>query len=509
MNLVKSTGTFGFYTIISRLLGYLRDVLIAIFLGTGFIADAFFVAFRIPNTFRRLFAEGTFNAAFIPSYTSEVVKGKSKSNIFANEIFNLLLCCLLFLVFLIEVFMPIFVSLIAPGFVGNTEKIKLAIDLTRITFPFLLFVSLSSFFAAILNSYNKFAAASAAPIILNLILISILLLGNYINDDLVYYLSYGVSIAGLLQLIFLYIFVKKFFVIKFNFNFNLSKKAKLFFKKLLPSIFSSGVTQINILIGTIIASFQASAVSYLYYADRVYQINLAIAGIAIGVVVLPQLSKHVYLKKKSKILKIQNKALELSMFLSLPASVALLIGSEQIISSLFGYGSFNDKAVINSAKALYYFGLGLPSFALIKVFSTFFFANNDTKTPFYISLVSVILNVLISVYYFKNVGFIIIPIATTISSWFNSIILFIFLFNKKLFRFNEIFFIKLFKIIFASIVMGIFFIYLMKIFENHLVYDYDFKLFYLILSVFLGLTLYLLVSFFIKAFNYKDLQLKY
>ncbi len=509
MNLVKSTGTFGFYTIISRLLGYLRDVLIAIFLGTSFLADAFFVAFRIPNTFRRLFAEGTFNAAFVPSYTSELVKSKSKSKIFVNEIFNLLFLGLFFLVLIIEIFMPAFVSLIAPGFVKNTEKIELVINLTRITFPFLIFVSLSSFFAAILNSHNKFAVASAAPIILNLVLIGILFFGNYLNDELIYYLSYGVSIAGLLQLIFLYKFVKKFYVIKFNFKFKINNKVKFFFKKLLPSIFSSGVTQINILVGTIIASFQASAVSYLYYADRIYQINLAIAGIAIGVVILPQLSKHIYLKRKNKILQIQNKALELSMFLSLPASVALSIGSEEIISALFGYGSFTEEAVTNSAKALYYFGLGLPAFALIKVFSTFFFANHDTKTPFYISLISVILNILISIYYFKSIGFIIIPIATTISSWFNSILLFIFLKNKDLFQFNKIFFIRFTKIIFVSMMMGIFFRYLILIFENQLVYDYYLKSFYLILSVFLGFVFYLIMSLFIKAFKYEDIKLKY
>ena len=301
MNLVKSTGTFGFYTIISRLLGYLRDVLIAIFLGTSLLADAFFVAFRIPNTFRRLFAEGTFNAAFVPSYTSELVKSKTKSQIFANQVFNLLLLGLFFLVLLIELFMPIFVSLIAPGFTKNTDKIELAITLTRISFPFLMFVSLSSFFGAILNSHNKFAAASAAPIILNIVLISILFFGNYLNDDLIFFLSWGVSIAGLLQFIFLYHFVKKFYVIKLDFKIKITNKVKFFFKKLLPSIFSSGVTQVNILVGTIIASFQSSAVSYLYYADRIYQINLAIAGIAIGVVVLPQLSKHVFLKKKIKL----------------------------------------------------------------------------------------------------------------------------------------------------------------------------------------------------------------
>jgi len=509
MNLVKSTGTFGFYTIISRLLGYLRDILIAIFLGTGFLADAFFVAFRIPNTFRRLFAEGTFNAAFVPSYTSQLVKNKSKANSFANQIFNLLFVGLFFLVLIVEIFMPAFVGLIAPGFVESSEKIELAIDLTRITFPFLMFVSLSSFFAAILNSHNKFAAASAAPIILNIILIAILLFAKFLDDKIIFYLSYGVSLAGFLQLFFLYKFVIRFYSVKINFKFSINNNVKNFFKKLVPSIFSSGVTQINILVGTIIASFQASAVSYLYYADRIYQINLAIAGIAIGVVILPQLSKYIQLKEKNKILLIQNKALELSMFLSLPASVALFVGSDEIISALFGYGSFGEEAVFNSAKALYYFSLGLPAFAFIKVFSTFFFANNDTKTPFYISLVSVILNVFISLYYFKSIGFLIIPIATTISSWFNSIILFIFLSNKNLFEFNKIFFVKLLKIVFTSILMGLLFKYLILVFENYLVYSYSFKSFYLILSVLLCLIFYLLVSFFIKAFNYKDLQLKY
>ncbi len=509
MNLVKSTGTFGFYTIISRLLGYLRDILIAIFLGTSFIADAFFVAFRIPNTFRRLFAEGTFNAAFVPSYSSELVKSKSKSNKFANEIFNLLFLSLLFLVLVAEIFMPAFVKLIAPGFVENSEKIRIAIDLTRITFPFLFFVCLASFFAAILNTNNRFAAASAAPIILNIVLIAVLFFGNYLGDKIVYYLSYGVSFAGFLQLVFLYKFVRKFESLKLNFKFKLNNKVKNFFKKLLPSIFSSGVTQINILVGTIIASFQASAVSYLYYADRIYQINLAIAGIAIGVVVLPQLSKHVYMKNKNKIIQIQNKALELSMFLSLPASVALFVGSEEIISALFGYGSFNLDAVENSAKALYFFGLGLPAFAMIKVFSTFFFANNNTKTPFYISLISVILNIFISLYYFKNIGFIIIPLATSISSWFNAIVLFIFLKNQNLFEFNRNFLVKFIKITLASIIMGIFFRYLILFFEDKLIYGYEYKSIYLIFTVLLCLVFYLIVSFFIKAFNYEDLHLKY
>ena len=197
------------------------------------------------------------------------------------------------------------------------------------------------------------------------------------------------------------------------------------------------------------------------------------------------------------------------MFLSLPASVALLIGSEEIISALFGYGSFNESSVKNSAKALYYFAYGLPAFALIKIFSSFFFANQDTKTPFYISLISVILNIIISLSFFKSIGYIIIPIATSISSWFNSIILFVYLNKKNLFEFNRIFIIRLLKIIFVTILMGIFFKYLMISFENKLMFDQYLKPLYLILCVSLGLSFYLILSFFIKAFKFDDIKLKY
>ena len=508
MNLIKSTGTFSFFTILSRLLGYVRDILIAMFLGVGPLADAFFVAFRIPNTFRRLFSEGTFNAAFVPSYSSLLNK-KKKSEDFANNIFNILILGLFFLVIVIEILMPLFVFLIAPGFEGDAQKMELVITLTRITFPFLFFISLASFFSAILNTHNKFAIASAAPIILNILLIGVLLFGKILNDQLVYYLSYAVTISGILQFIFLYFYVKKYFLPKFKLNIKIDKKIKTFLKKLLPSIFSSGVTQINILVGTIIASFQASAVSYLYYADRVYQINLAIAGIAIGTVILPQLSKYVQINKINKINLIQNKALELSLFLSIPAAIALLIASEEIISSLFGYGSFDEESIKNSAKALFYFAIGLPAFSLIKVFSAFFFARHNTKIPFYISLNSVLLNVIISISFFNEVGFLIIPIATTISSWFNVLLLFIFLKKNNLFNFNLIFIERFIKILVASILMGIFFNYLIIFFDDKLIYEAVFKPVYLVSSVILGLIFYIALAILIKAFKASDINLKY
>ena len=509
MNLFKSTTTFSFFTIISRILGYIRDIFIAIFLGSGPLADAFFVAFRIPNTFRRLFSEGTFNAAFIPSYASELSKGKLEADNFANQVFSLLTFSLLSIVLLIEIFMPIFVFLIAPGFSGEEEKLNLAINLTRFTFPFLFFVSLSSFFSAILNSFNRFAAASASPIILNVLLIVVLFFGKVLSDDLVYYLSYAVSVAGILQFLFLFFFVKKFYLPKLSFKIQFSDKLKTFFKKLLPSIFSSGVTQINILIGTIIASFQASAVSYLYYADRIYQINLAIAGIAIGTVILPQLSKLIEGQKSLEVDSIQNKALELSCFLSIPATLALLIASEPIISSLFGYGSFSETSVQNSAMALFYFAFGMPAFSIIKVFSSFFFARHNTKTPFYISLASVILNILISVLLFKKIGFIIIPIATSISSWFNVIFLYIFMSKNKFFRFNQTFKFKFPRILFSSVCMSIVLYFSLKYFDPKLHYGESLKLLYLLLIILIAIIAYFLISYFIKAFKLEDIKIRY
>jgi len=373
MNLLSSASIFSFYTLISRILGYLRDILIAAFLGASIYADAFFVAFRLPNTFRRLFAEGVFNAAFIPSYTEANLKSEEESKKFADDVLNFLLIILLAIVFLAEIFTPALVYLIAPGFLTDPLKFDLAVNLTRLTFPFLFFVSLSSFFSGILNSKNKFAAAAAAPIILNIILILSLFVSYFFNLNFEFNLSFAVSIAGFIQLIFLVFVTKFYYKPTINFKINLNPKVKFFFKKLLPSIFSSGVTQINILIGTIIASFESGAVSYLYYADRVYQINLAIAGIAIGTVALPVLSNKIKSGDQFEINNIQNKSLELSLLLSIPAAFGLLIASIEIVNALFGYGSFKEGDILLTAKALYFFGLGIPAFSLVKILSNFFF----------------------------------------------------------------------------------------------------------------------------------------
>jgi len=508
MNLIASTSTFGFFTLISRILGYVRDILIAIFLGTTLFADAFFVAFRLPNTFRRLFAEGTFNAAFIPSYAGALAKNKIAADNFAKRVFNILFIILFIFVLVAEIFMPQLIFLIAPGFYKDPEKLKLAVDLSRITFPFLFFICLASFFGAILNSYNKFAAAAAAPIILNVVLIGSLFFSQWINMSNVLALSYAVSFAGFLQLLALLFFVRKKFKPILKLKIKIDKQVKFFFQKLLPSIFSSGVTQINILVGTIIASFQAGAVSYLYYADRVYQINLAVAGIAVGTVMLPELSKYVKKNNLKKITNLQNRSLELCLFLSVPAAVALVLASEEIITSLFGYGSFNTESVINTALALTFFAFGVPAFSILKIFSNFFFSRNDTKTPFYLSVMSVTLNILISVSLFNRFGFVIIPIATSISSWLNVFVHYYYIKKRDLHIFDSKFAYKFPRMILSVVVMGIILYLLLGFFSDKFDYNESWKSIYLFIIVIITLISYFFISNILGAFKFKEIKLK-
>jgi len=506
MNLLSSTYVFSFFTLLSRVLGYLRDILIAIFLGASIFADAFFVAFRLPNTFRRLFAEGTFNAAFIPSYVSAKTKNQKRGKKFADEVLSILILILFFIILLVEIFTPYLVYLIAPGFLDNAEKFNLAVEFTRITFPFLLFVSVSSFFSGILNSNNRFAAAAAAPMILNIVLILSLLISYFFNLDFAKQLSYGVTLAGIIQLLFLIYFTKKYYKPSIEFKTRLSSKVKFFFKKLLPSILSSGVTQINILVGTIIASFEASAVSYLYYADRIYQINLAIAGIAVGTVSLPVLSKAFKKKNISKISNIQSRSIEISLLLSIPASLGLILASDEIVNALFGYGSFTIENINMTASALKYFGYGIPAFALIKILSNFFFARNNTRTPFYISTFIVLLNILISITFFKKIGFIVIPIATSISTWIG-VMIYIYLLNDKNFLLLKDYLPKnILKVILNTILMSFLLMFALDYYSDYLDYTYKYKSVYLLIIVGFVASVYLISCYLtgvLKTKNFK------
>ena len=506
MNIIKSVSSFGSLTLLSRVLGYLRDILIAIFVGTTAFADAFFVAFRLPNTFRRLFAEGTFNAAFVPIYSNLVSNKKEKK--FTNSIFNFLLIFLLILVLLAEIFMGGLMFLISPGFVKDPEKFSLAVDLGRITFPFLLFVSLSSFFSAILNSHGKFAVAAAAPVVLNIFLIASIFIAKLVDQSFVKYMSFAVLLAGIIQLLILIIYSKKYFKPKVTFKYNFSKDVKTFFHKLLPSIFSSGVMQINILVGTIIASFQASAVSYLYYADRIYQLPLAISGIAVGTVILPSLTKTIFHESKKKVFFIQNRAVELSLFLSIPAAIGIIVGSKEIISSLFGYGSFDIVSIQNTSKALSIFAYGLPAFSLLKVYSNFYFARQDTVFPFKISLLTVFLNILISIVFFEQYGFLSIAAGTTFSCWTAVIFYKFFLIKNKCHIIDKIFLERFSKIFVCSLLMGSVLHYQFYYFNEFFIFNNLKKVSYLFFIVGNSIFIYFVLSWLFKSFSISDFKLK-
>ena len=275
---------------------------------------------------------------------------------------------------------------------------------------------------------------------------------------------------------------------------------------MLPSILSSGVTQINILVGTIIASFQAGAVSYLYYADRVYQINLAIAGIAVSTVSLPALSKAFKLKNNLKLSNIQNKSIELTLLLSIPASLGLVIASHEIINGLFGYGSFSEEDVKNTSNALIFFGYGVVAFALVKILANFFFARDNTRTPFYISSFIVVTNVIISLSFFNVIGFLIIPLATSISTWIGVLIYFYLLRKQNYLLLKSRLILNSLKIIASTLVMSITLIYLIKRYGNYLEYNYVYKSIYLIIIVGFTGIVYLLSCYLLgllKIKNYK------
>lgn len=444
MKLYRSFATVGGMTMLSRVLGFVRDILIASVLGTGLIADSFFVAFRFPNLFRRLFAEGAFNSAFIPLFAKKVEgEGASAARLFANEALAGLVTALLILTALAEIAMPWLMYVIAPGFADNPEKFDLAILLTRIAFPYLLFVSVVALYSGMMNALHRFAAAAFAPVMLNIVLISVMAAvawagyGNTPEAGVA--LAWGVAVGGVVQLL-----VLLFASGKAGMKLTLQRpRMTVGVKRLLalgvPGVIAGGITQVNILIGTIIASMQDSAVSWLYYADRIYQLPLGLVGIAIGVVLLPDLSRKLRAKDDDGALHSQNRSLELALLLTLPAAVALMIVPLPIIQVLFERGAFSNADTIATSMALAAFAAGLPAFVLVKVFSPGFFAREDTKTPMYYAGISVAVNIAVSLALFQVLGHVGIAIATSVAGWVNAVLLMVTLTRREHFSFDSSF----------------------------------------------------------------------
>jgi len=432
VQLLRNFATIGAFTALSRILGFLRDILIAAILGAGPVADAFFVAFKLPNLFRRLFAEGAFNAAFVPLFArARAEEGEEGGERFAGTVLSWLTVVLLAATTLAEIFTPAFVFLLAPGFTGE-QAADLTVLYTRICFPYLAAMSLVAFLSGILNTLDRFAMAAFAPVLLNIVLISVLLAAAVLaleprEAGLV--LSGGVFCAGLVQAVALYVAARRAGVRLRLSRPRPSPRLARLLRLGIPGVAAGGITQINIVVGTVIASFWPGAVSHLYYADRLYQLPLGMVGIAIGVALLPDLSRRLRAGDTAGALWTQNRALEFALMLTLPAAAALIVVPLEIVVTLFERGAFTRHDAAMTAAAVAAYGFGLPAFVLIKVFSPSYFAREDTATPMLFAGISMLVNVagsavgaiLLAPQGLAHVG---IAAATSLAGWVNALLLF-------------------------------------------------------------------------------------
>lgn len=423
---IRSVLNVGIMTLASRVLGFVRDMLIAAYLGTGFAADAWFVATKLPNLFRRLFAEGAFNSAFVPMFAGRLEQGgQAVARGFAERTLASMLAFLLLLTLLAEIFMPLVVLVFAPGFADDPEKFALTVLLTSICFPYLLFMFLAALMGGILNSLHKFGHAAAAPILLNLVLtLGLVFVAPYLEQP-AYVLAWGETFAGLLQFLWLYIVAAKLgYGLRLPWP-RINAETRQMVKLMVPGLVSGGLAQISITIATILASLQDRAVSYLSYADRLYQLPLALIGAAIGVVLLPVLTRAIRGGREAEAMAAFNRSIEFGLLLILPAAVGLFVAAEPIIRVLYERGAFSAEATHNTALALMAISIGLPAFVLNKALQPGFFAREDTVTPFKFSVVTIILDIAICLSLFKFIGYIGIALGTAIAAWANCVLLYL------------------------------------------------------------------------------------
>ena len=376
MNLLRSILTVGGLTMVSRVLGFVRDILIAAIVGATGVGDAFFVAFKLPNLFRRLFAEGAFASAFVPIFAGKLeADGEAPARKFAEESLAVLFVLLALVTALAEIAMPWLMRGLAPGFLDEPEKFDLTVWLTRITFPYLLFISLVSLLAGVLNSVGKFAAAAATPVLLNLSLIGFLLAAAPVLPSPAHALAWGVFAAGAVQLVWLYwAAARAGFALRLNWP-KLTGDVRLLFRRIVPVAVGAGVYQINLVIDMIIASLLPSgSISYLFFADRVTQLPLGVIGVAVGTALLPMLSRQLRAGEDAAAMHSQNRALEFSLLLTIPAAIALAIIAGPVIAALVQRGAFTAEQASATAAALAVYAWGLPAYVLVKALAPGFFA---------------------------------------------------------------------------------------------------------------------------------------
>lgn len=461
MSIFRSAFTVSFFIAVSRVFGFIRDIFIANFIGASYLSDVFFAAFRLPNFFRRVFGEGALNASFVPIFIERSSDDDQQNKkIFAQNVFSILFYTLLVFTLIFQIFMPFLMAVLFPGFKSNPEQFHLLVSFSRITIFYLIFISLVSLCSSILNSMSKFAVPASAPIILNITLIlSFFTISNFM-PNYAYGLSWGVFVAGLLQFIYLMVFTVKNKIVLYpklpNISTFSSPSIKKFFKKLVPAIIGGNVMQINLLIDSIFASLFASALSYLYYADRINQLPLAMIGIAIGIALLPSMSRKIQAGDNKSAISLQNQAMKVGLLLVMPASFALIVLAQPIISTLFERGEFSADDSYHVARALQVYAIGLPAYVLVKVMEPGFFARGNTKTPMKIAIFCLFSNLFFNtVFYLNNLSYVGIALSSVISSYFNFILLTANLIKKKQFSFSKDFVGSMLKIIISAVLMVI------------------------------------------------------
>ena len=479
---IRSSGVVAVMTFLSRILGLIRDFVIARYFGANGLTDAFLVAFRIPNFFRRLFAEGAFSQAFLP-ILADVKANQSDQEVqlVINHIATKLLSVLMLITLIAVVLAPVIIFLFAWGFYFNADMTQfyLASNMLRITFPYLLLISLTALSGSILNTYDNFSIPAFTPVLLNISLIlSAIFLSKFLSTPIMA-LAWGVLIGGVAQLSFQIPFllkIKKLPKIQFGHH----KALTTLKKRMIPALFGVSVSQINLLVDTMIAStLIAGSVSWLYYSDRLLELPLALIGIALATVALAKLSNYYSKKDNKNFIDTIDKALLYALILGFPACIGLVFLSEELIVTLFQYELFDAHAAKQTSLSLQAYGSGLMAFIAIKIFAPIFLSRGDTKTPVKAGVVAMISNVILNLILVQFYGHIGLAAATSISALINATLLYFFLIQQSIFKFNISFYKMLIKVLFAVTIMAMYICY----FETPIEYYLDSSLSERVLSI--------------------------
>ena len=425
MSFARSLATVSGLTALSRVTGFVRDTLTAMFLGAGPVADAFFVAQRLPNLFRSLFAEGAFAAAFVPIYTTEQERhGHEAAQAFAGQSLVLLLSALIPFSVGVMLLMPWVMRFLAPGFDTKPETYDLAVRFSTITFPYLALISVTALQTGVLNAQGRFGPGAAAPIAFNIVLIIAMAIAQMMGWDVGYALAWGVTVSGVVQMLWLAISCRRAGVAIPLMLPRWGEASRRLFRRIGPGAVGAGAAQINLLVSTILAStLPLGAVSHLFYADRLNQLPLGIVGVAVATTLLPVLSRHIEAGREDEARHFLSRGIEFCLVLGLPATIGLAFAAGPIITTLFQHGAFTAADTVATAEALAAYALGIPAFLLVKVFAAGFFARQDTATPVKIALIAMAVNVVASVVLLGPLQHIGIALANSLAVWTNALLL--------------------------------------------------------------------------------------